>query len=299
MGGLLRVAGRTVLIGAAPLLFAVGGSAGVRAPAAPRVSVEPARAPSAVSACVDADAMAANESLVGQIREANARLRSAEERGRELTAALAARARAAPQAIEPAREEWSSMARARTLRVRTPCARLGAAPGFWVTTPYGGRGHGSSHRGGSLPGRAEAARLSEEELEALASSYGRAHERTWATMKGACAAAGVRLPDDENEREAEDHERIRACKARLIQPAVEEVRVAAVRVAELRAAGATVARTRSERERVLFALTESASVLFEEMTRSLGREKAARAVDYGVLCLDETIYVLSETSPSG
>ena len=46
-----------------------------------------------------------------------------------------------------------------------------------------------------------------------------------------------------------------------------------------------------------FALTDAPAVLFDEMVRALGREKAMRAIDNGVYCVDEMLYDLHDPEP--
>ena len=53
-------------------------------------------------------------------------------------------------------------------------------------------------------------------------------------------------------------------------------------------------RATNDEQRVAFALTGATVTLFDEMVRALGREKALRAVDNGVLCLEETFFDLHE-----
>jgi hypothetical protein len=68
-------------------------------------------------------------------------------------------------------------------------------------------------------------------------------------------------------------------------------------VAELRAAGAGIERTSGVAQRVMFAVTSGPTALFDEMVKALGREKATRAIDNGVLCLDETLYDFRPPAP--
>jgi hypothetical protein len=73
------------------------------------------------------------------------------------------------------------------------------------------------------------------------------------------------------------------------------VRAALRRVAEARASGNASAGSEPQ-DRVAFALSESVDVLYDEMKKVLGEEKAARAMDYGVLCTNEASYDLTEES---
>lgn len=247
--------------------------------------------------CADPAAMAANRNLVDQIHEIDARL----------GAALAASPRTPDPAVSkeragglsPSAAEWARMAREGTVRVVVPCAGQDGAPS--LETHAAGTTSLETGRGaGSVEARAKAAGLDDREIEALGEAYAVAHARTWAKMKDACAALareGPR-PEPEDGREPppapeDDYARIGACRG-LVSDEADAV----LYVAKLRAAGAPPERARSPRDRALLAYAESAEELARAMAERVGRDKAALAMSFGAVCLDELMFDTREPAPS-
>lgn len=273
---------------AVPLAFALGWAARVPA-AVPQGATISALPGGAATSCIDVAAMKANENLVGQLQDHRRAKAAAEHAAREAETMLAAaaRARAVPPALAPAREEWARMARDRTVRIKTPCASWKAGRRFGSGRE---RVHASSvevHR------RAAFAGLEEGELEALEAAYAAAHTRTWQAMRAACEEGPFFAAAIAESEVTSDADRVAICEASLL-PDDEGARAAIQSVAESRAAGKGVPGP-SREERVAFALSESTDVLFEEMKHALGEDKAMRAIDFGVLCTDERIFDTAQT----
>jgi hypothetical protein len=282
------------------LAFVGGWGWGARARSVRPANVPPPSEP-ATGACVDAAAMAANGRLAAELHDVQDRLATAERSSREREPKSAPSATATLPSLGIAANEWSRMAREGILRIRTPCSNWDEMDHFETRSPSGGSATGgySSGRGLGLQRRAEAAGLSREELEALTDVYHRTQSRIWKKIESAC---GALVTQDESGSStddaapATDEARIAAC-ASAISPGDETTHRAMGRVAELHAAGASEARAEGPQERVLFALTESTQTLSEEMVHVLGREKAARALDYGIVCIDEMIYSSHPEAP--
>jgi hypothetical protein len=278
------VRGRLLRWAALPAAFALGW--GARAPAAaPRAAAIAALPAAAPTSCIDAAAMKANENLVTQLQEHRRASHDAELLARATQAKLASavKARAVPARIAPARDEWARMAREHAVRLVTPCAGWDAARRFG-----GGRG-GVVSGGGEVRARASLAGFEDGELEALQAAYEAAHARTWQAMRAACEEGPFFAQAIAESAVTSDADRVAICMASLLPENGEAARGALQRVAESRAAGKGVPGASPE-ERVAFASSESTDVLFEEMKRTLGEEKAMRAVDYGVLCTDEHVF---------
>ena len=248
------------------------------------------------TSCTDRLAMEANANLVGQVHDYRSRLTAVERRAQEAELERTKAAEGPPARLVTSRAEWARMAREGTIRVRVPCSRPDRHPRFFVQrTHQHGIGISGSVRTFEAQNRAFAAGLSEHELEALADAYTRTQARTWAAMRSVCEAnAGFRESIENRDEEAEltDEARIDDCRAHLLDIDEPDARAGLARVAELHAAGAGIDRTRTDAQRVAFALTSSPAALFDEMVRVLGREKATRVIDNGVLCLDETLFDL-------
>lgn len=276
-----------------PSTFALGWAA--RTPAVPQppaisalAGALPGASPGAgaTTGCVDTAAMEANENLVAQLHEQRRARTAAEHAASEAEAkvAAAAKARVVPASVAPAREEWARMARDRTVRIRTPCASWKAGRRF-------GNGRmGVVSSSAEVRRRAAAAGLEEGELEALDAAYAAAHTRTWEAMRAACEEGPYFAAAIAESEVSNDADRVAICQASLLPSNDEGARGAIQRVAESRAAGKGVP-GHSREERVAFALSESTDVLFEEMRHALGEEKAVRAIDFGVLCTNETMFV--------
>ena len=247
-------------------------------------------------ACTDRLAMEANANLVEQIRAYRTRLDLAEARSQEAERKLASVADAPPARVVTTREEWARMAAQRTIRLRVPCARWNTGQSYTVRrVGRHGLGIRRASRSFETGSRADAAGLSPEELETLEGVYDRTHKRTWAAMRSACeASAAYREAVASREPggvDLTDRERVEHCRS-LVDPDDPSTRAALVRVAELHAASAGIDRASTDEQRIVFALTRGPADLFEEMSRTFGREKATRAVDNGVVCVDETLFDL-------
>jgi hypothetical protein len=248
--------------------------------------------------CTDRLAMEANANLVGQVQEYKGLADRARQRATEAELRAAKTATTVPARLVIPREEWARMAREGTIRVQLPCASWDAPRRYGVRKP-GSAGIGSGTAARFETGqRAAASGLLPEELETLADAYRRAHARTWTAMKPACEANDTfrETMAENGDDEMSDEARIEHCRNIVLD--VDEVapRVALTHVAELRAAGASIERASTDEQRIAFALTGATSVLYEEMTRAVGQEKAVRAIDHGVFCLAETMYDLRDAN---
>lgn len=254
-----------------PLLVACGFGAGFVARRSPVVTALPA--PSEPLACTDELAMQANANLTEQVVDYKRRW----ENVRSLAPAPKTPAAKAPFAVDA--EEWRRMGMQDMIRVRVPCADYDAAPIFEMVQPGIGR-QVTSNRLPAL--RAEAAGLGDPELSSLRDAYTRANARIWASIKDACPG--------EDEETTEDAPRIRQCRRAVLDARKPAVRDAIREVAAARFAGAVTMRGGSPEARVLFALAASTDPFFEEIVQAIGRENAKRAVDHGVVCVDEIVY---------
>jgi hypothetical protein len=157
-----------------------------------------------------------------------------------------------------------------------------------------GRGSMGGRRGSDVGQRLMGAGFEEEDRELLTKAYENAHARTWQSIKGACEE-GPFFKEAMNESAPEsDADRVAICQASLL-PNEANVRASMRRVAESHSAGNPVPGTEPQ-DRVAFALSESVDVLYDEMKKVLGEEKATRAMDFGVLCTNEASYDLTEGS---
>ena len=260
----------------------------VAVPSASAAEAKESKEPKEV-ACIDRAAMEANANLVAQLSEARREKSAADERMRDAETKLAAvaSARATPRAAGGDRDEWARMARDGRVRLRTPCTSWSSGRAFG-RIGVGRRSFLSSGGAHELRERARAAGLEDGELETLEQAYTRAHARTWTEMRAACEEGKFFKEAIEESGPTSDADKIGICQASLL-PNEPGPRAAMRRMAEARAAG-TASPGRSAEERVSFALGRSVEVLFEEMTNALGREKAERALDYGVLCTNEITY---------
>jgi hypothetical protein len=238
-----------------------------------------AKVPASGDACLDRHAMAANANLVEQVSDYRKRLALTRDRADTAEAAAAAIANAPPTSLVASRDEWIRMAREGVVRVRLPCV------------PGDGE---KSYRG--LSG------VSDEEVDVLGEAYERARAKTWAAIRSACEAnpifRGV-AKEREHDDTFDDDLRIRSCRDAILDLSEAGVRAAMRSVTQLRIVGADIERTTSDEQRVFFALTNASRVLYDEMVTRLGREKAWRAIDNGVSCVEEMTYFVQEpASPS-
>lgn len=137
-------------------------------------------------------------------------------------------------------------------------------------------------------------------MEALSEASDRALARTWAAMRRACEEDGIfraRMRGLAGE-DLTDKMRVEICGGTVLHLNDPAARAALTRVAELHAAGAGVDRTVNDAQRVADALMSASTVLYDETARVLGREKATRAIDDGVLCLDETLFDVRDSADS-
>lgn len=274
--------------------FALGWAAHSRpaVAAAPPASTD---APTPASAtCGDADAMKANQNLVDQLQEAKRAQMIAEAQAQlaELRAKSAERDKAKPATLRSGRDEWARMAKDGKFRLRTPCSSWNQIGGFRQVRP--GRVQLTVRRGSDVHQRAAGAGLEEEDRELLAKAYESAQARTWQSIKSACDEGPLFKEALSESNPESDADRVAICQASLL-PNEAHVRTAMRRVAESHASGNPIPGSEPQ-DRVAFALSESVDVLYEEMKKLLGEEKATRAMDFGVLCTNEASYDLTEGS---
>lgn len=253
------------------------------------------------SSCVDARAMDANAVLVGDAQTCHGlltRARADAARGAALEAASARSASSILRALAMSREDWIEGSRSGGIVLRSPCA---APRGRASTTVYR-RGRTSIGQAPPIAGfvtsaRTEASTLSPEETSALEDAYTRAHARTWAKMKTACAA--IDGPDEEDDQRGRvdwsDAQRIGTCRGAAMHRA-DNATIG--RVSELRTAGLPPSRGTEPEDVVILALAESTEELGRALGESLGVEKAARVTAYGSVCIDET-FLFAPPPPRG
>lgn len=238
--------------------------------------------------------MKANQNLVEQLQEAKRAQMIADAKAHlaEVRANAFERERAKPATVRGNRDEWARMAKDGKIRLRTPCGSWNQTGGFRLVQP--GRVHMRMARGSDVHQRAAGAGLEEEDRELLAKAYEAAHARTWQSMKAACEEGKFFKEAMSESNPESDADRVAICQASLL-PNEGHVRSALRRVAEARASG-NIGAGSEPQDRVAFALSESVDVLYDEMKKVLGEEKAARAMDYGVLCTNEASYDLTAES---
>lgn len=261
--------------------------------ASPASPLSPSEAP-ASAACSEGDAMKANQNLVDQLQEAKRLQMVAEGQAAlaELRAKSAERDKAKPSMLRSNRDEWARMAKDGKFRLRTPCSSWAGSSTFRQVTP--GRRSGATVGRSDMHTRLGAAGFEPEDRELLATAYEKAHSRTWQSIKGACEE-GPFFKEAISESNAEsDADRVSICEASLL-PNEAHVRAAMKRVAESHSAGNPMPGTEPQ-DRVAFALSESVDVLYDEMKKAFGEEKATRLMDFGVLCTNEASYDLTEGS---
>jgi hypothetical protein len=282
---------------AAPLSFAAGaagwggGRSHVESDAHAATIASPVAAAAPAATCIDPAAMDANQNLVGQVREANARLASAAAEAHKVSLTLAARDRDVPSELGTPASEWPRMGREGFLRLRSPCVSLS---GPSRVTMRGPRSGSLRTRPSDASMRTRIAGLSPEEIAAVEELYTREHTALWAKMKDACAALAPPREENEShesreeetdrERHVTDYQRIAECRdlagTGLTKATVSEV-------AELRAAGVVPRASEAPRVKVLFVLAGGGEDLSRDLVLLLGRDKAARVLAYGAYCIDE------------
>jgi hypothetical protein len=284
--------GSLALIATAAAAFALGWAARPRTVAAaglPAASTTPASA-----ICSDDDAMSANQNLVAQLQESKRTQMIAEAHAHlaELRARSAEQEKAKPATLRSGRDEWARMAKDGKFRLRTPCTSWNQYGGFRQVKP--GHMRVTMRRGSDAHQRATGAGFEEEDRELLAKAYENAHARTWQSIKSACEE-GPFFREAMSESNVEtDADRVAICQTSLL-PNEAHVRASMRRVAESRSAGNPIPGSEPH-DRVAFALSESVDVLYDEMKKVLGEEKATRAMDFGVLCTNEASYDSTEGS---
>jgi hypothetical protein len=290
----------TVLVALASVTSVAAGGWALGRSSQPRTLQAPSSAPAvqvadATGSCTDGLAMSANANLVGQVHDYREKLAVAQRHANDASLRATAAAGAAPTHVVPSRAEWARMARDGKVRLRLPCTS-------WDTVhAYELERNGSMIRTvnsfqNERTRRAEAAELSSEELDALAEAHQRAHDRTWAAIRSLCETdPGYReWRESVNDEAATSRDRIDVCRGSILAPGSVTTRTALARVIEIQAAGLGSDRASSAEQRVAFALTNASNVLFDEVARTIGRDKAIRAADNGILCFDESVFDLQE-----
>lgn len=238
--------------------------------------------------------MKANQNLVDQLRDSQRKAMIAEAQAHlaELRAKSAEQEKAKPPTLRSGRDEWARMAKDGKFRLRTPCSQWNQAGGYRQVRS--GHGHVTMRRGTDVHQRAAGAGFEEEDRELLVKAYESAHARTWKTIESACQEGAFFKEAISESNPDSDADRVAICQASLL-PNETHVRTAMRRVAESRSSGNPIPGNEPQ-DRVAFALSESVDVLYEEMKKVLGEEKATRAMDFGVLCTNEASYDLTEGS---
>lgn len=285
------VKGPLALIATAAAAFALGW---IARPSTVSAAGAPSPAPASPQACSDDDAMKANQNLVDQLQEAKRQQLVAEGQAHlaELRANAAEREKAKPPMLRSGRDEWARMAKDGRFRLRTPCTQWNQ-PGTFRLVKENRRSVGV-RRGSDAHQRASGAGFDDDERELLAKAYESAHARTWQSIKSACEEGPLFKEALRESNPESDADRIAICQASLL-PNEAHVRASMRRVAESRASGNPIPGSEPQ-DRVAFALSESVDVLYDEMKKILGEERAARAMDFGVLCANEAAYDLTEGS---
>ena len=179
------------------------------------------------------------------------------------------------------------MAREGVVTLRTPCAAWDASPRVLFNGPRRTRVRSA----GSVSVQADFYRVPDEDRDTLAAAYDRAHTRTWQAMRPFCEQdENFRAALEGAEEPASDARKIHECTSVIV-----DARGAAMReVAALRARGTDEGVKTDAQQRGLIALTAATQVLFEELTRSFGRERATALVEQGLVCTDESTFDLRD-----
>lgn len=283
---LLHLAGAVVV-------FSVGwiaSGARHRAPSTPLPS--PTQAAAEPATCTDPLAMAANATLVGEVRDVRRDLALARER----LEANAPPAEILPGRLQAAPEDWARRAADDNVTLRLPCSRWDGPQAFTV---YGAHRQSHMRRVGEASRRADFLGLVPEERETLAQVYGRTQSRVWQSIRQVCEADADFRAAVADMGEIDDARRVTACRDTFVEVGSPATRRTFHEVASLRATGrSTSAEKLDGRARVLYALTGAPEILFDEMKRTFGQESAARLIDHGVSCFDESAYDLRAGEPS-
>lgn len=277
-----------VLVGAA---FALGGAAGRGVPPASSPSVAAAAAPAtepAPATCTDTLALEANARLVAELRDAQRSAQVATERAQAAETKVLLASKTTPSRVAPAAADWARMAREGVVTLRTPCSTWDASPRVLFNGPRRTRVRSA----GSVSTQADFYRVPEEDRDTLAAAYERAHGRTWQAMRAACEQdPDVRAAIASDEEEvATDVGHIRQCASALVGSRGDAMR----EVAALRARGTDEGTKTDAQQRSLVALTAATQVLFEELVKSFGRERATALVEQGLVCTDESTFDLRD-----
>ena len=274
------------------LLFSVGwtasGASARPTPASPAGAVV---APAEPAACADPLAMAANATLVGEVRDARRDLALAQER----IQSSAPPAEILPGRLQASPEDWARRATDDNVTLRVPCSRWDGAQSFTV---HGQRRQSHMRRAGEAGRRADFLGLVPEERETLAQVYGRTQTRVWQSIRQVCESEVDYRAAVADEGELDDARRVAACRDALVVASDPATRRSYHEAMSLRASGRK-AEHLDGRGRVIFALTGAPEVLFDEMKRTFGTESATRLIDHGVSCFDESAYDLRSTEPGG
>ena len=273
------------LAGAA-LVFAAGFALHRPAPA----PVLPKIAGAEPATCTDPLAMAANATLVGEVREARQDLALAKERMQ----ANAVPVDALPGRLQASAEEWARRANDDGVLLRTPCARWDGTQSFNI---HSARRGAHRRRHGDAESRLD---LDERERSTLTEVYARTHARLWQSIRQVCESDADYRTAIADATELDDAGRVAACRDAVIAVSDATTLRAYHDVVAVRASGhADRGAQLDHRAGVLFALTGAPEVLFDEMTRTFGRESATRLIDHGVSCFDENAYDLRGGEPGG
>jgi hypothetical protein len=273
------------------LLLSVGWAASGARTHVPASSPVLVAGPSEPAACADPLAMAANATLVGEVRDARRDLALAQER----ILASAPPAEVLPGRLQASPADWARRAADDNVILRVPCSRWDGAQSLTV---HGVHRHSHMRRPGEAGRRADFLGLVSEERETLAQLYGRTQSRLWQSIRQVCEAEAEYREAVADANELEDVHRIAACRDALVVASDPATRRAYHEVMALRASG-RAAEHLDGRARVIFALSGAPEILFDEMKRTFGSEAAVRLVDHGVTCFDESAYDLRSAEPGG
>lgn len=259
----------------------------------PPARAVPASTGSEPTACSDPLAMAANATLVGEVRDARNDLALARERSKATIPA----AEILPGGLQASADDWARRATDDRLTLHVPCSRWNGSPSFTI---HGARKSSHMRRSGDATRRADFLGLEPGERETLAQVYTRTQSRVWQSIRQVCESGDDYRKAIADETDVNDGDRVAACRVVLVDATDVATRRAYRDVVAIRASGHN---DRSEqldrRARVLFVLTGAPEVLYDEMKRTFGRDNAARLIDNGVSCFDENAYDLRGAEPGG
>lgn len=274
-----------LVVGAA---FALGGAAARGVPPASPPPAAAAATEPAPASCLDPLTLEANARLVAELREAQRSAQLATERAQAAETRMTLASTTTPARLAPGAADWARMAREGVVTLRTPCMAWDATPRVMLHGTRRTRGRSAS----SVAMQADFYRVPDEDRDTLAAAYDRAHTRNWQAIRAVCeqdpdireAIAGL-------EGEAvTDARKIHECASVLVGARGEAMR----EVAALRARGADEGAKTDAPQRGLVALTAATQVLFEELVKSFGRERATALVEQGLVCTDESTFDLRD-----